>query len=181
MINIIEKWIILATSSPSGGNAQPWKLDYNIQDDEIHINLSIDKEYQAKVSPMDLDGSAGLIALGCFGKTLELAASLDQYSISQKIIHSESIFWSSNVTYIYKKNRENKIPLYSEESILKRRTNREPYYKKEVPKALKNKIQNIYKKYPDVQYIEISNSDKNLISSWEGLEKLRFRNKHLIR
>lgn len=67
---MIMKWIEVAKWAASGGNVQPWHIQIIIGQDEsendseeIKLQLTLDQEAWLEKSPLDIKGSASLIAL----------------------------------------------------------------------------------------------------------------------
>lgn len=171
---IINEWLELARRAPSGGNSQPWLVDYKVENEFIHLRLSVDPVYQLNKSTMDVQGVASAIALGSLAQTLVFAAHLHGYGLFEtQFVETEDIF-SSFVWLKFSPIGINHLQISSED-ILKRRTDRYPYKKDPLPDDFISEIQKIIPKYPRLSVRTLDRGASKLEQGLYSLELIRWQ------
>ena len=63
-------WLDFAKWAPSGGNAQPWRVEYEENYNSIAFRLAIEPVCKTNSSLMDVRGAASAMALGALAENL---------------------------------------------------------------------------------------------------------------
>lgn len=174
--SIVQKWLDIARWAPSGGNAQPWLVDFDDSKNSIAIRLSIDPEYFPKHSPLDVKGSAAVLALGCLTTNLIALAAEDDYGLSDQNFHLGKDYWQSSVLLTFKKGIHCK-KTYTRDEILSRHTNRSPFAKKPIPEQVRNAIFKIGQTYTKLSLFDFTTNKKSVIRELVQLEAIRWQAK----
>lgn len=181
----VQKWLETARWAASGGNAQPWVVEYTTQGGRsqsnlIHIHLKIDPSYRAHPSLMDVHGIASAMALGCLTTTLVSMAHWDGYSLARVDHQPEISIWTSSVVLQFEENMQGQSFDYTPEEILKRNTDRHRFKTTPVPQSLTEFMDRALKKYSGLS-IQIFKENKNrLNSTLFELENIRWQNRPLF-
>lgn len=187
-----QKWLNGARWAASGGNAQPWDVEFAEKDDGLVFRLSLNAKYARNPSAMDAGGAASVMALGCFAKTLEIFAGLDNFKLYLKTWDSprelknkdssqDSVqdFWSDAAVLYFRRDLMT-TQTYNQTDILNRRTDRHRYKKIAVPIELQSSIKEIISKYEMLNSYEFASDKKKLSASFEELGKIRWQNEQLL-
>lgn len=174
-----QEWLNSAKWAASGGNAQPWVVEFDEQEEGITFKLSIDTEYAKHPSAMDINGCGSVMGLGCLALNLEVMASLDKFQITQKTWDFQKDFWGSSV-FLYFSHDSMTESNFSQIDILNRRTDRHRYKKDSIPGELQVSIKKILNKYEMLNYFEFASGNKKLSEGLLQLEKIRWQNKQFL-
>lgn len=174
-----QKWLDTAKWAASGGNAQPWDIEFDEKPTGVSIRLAICAEYSKNPSAMDKGGEASVMALGCLAVNLEIMANLDKYELSHKLWDLQKNFWTSSVTLFFTQN-SNVEAKYSIQDILQRKTDRTAYKKTEIAGKTLVDIRLIVRKYEILQHFEFNKNRKELAPALLEIEKLRWKNSELL-
>lgn len=182
--SLIQKWVDIARWAPSGGNVQLWSILAQAGT-ELKLTLTVDKNYAAHPSLLDLDGSAVIIAFGTFVETLSVAAEVDGFLIENIKLNNQESFFNCAVEVTFKINSmvsskelatlgEQKI-----ENIKTRHTNRNLYHKREIPepfiKWIKEQSSSL-----NLRFTPIDQERPKLIKYLSMFEKVRWEDSHLL-
>ena len=173
--NLIQKWLNSAKWSASGGNSQPWKVEYSIHSEKVDIFLTIDPMYkEQRWSPMDVEGMASTMALGALTFGLEVSAAHDAFTLSNIQYNVGQTFWKSEIVLSF-------IPAtglsckYSIDDLILRRTNRFKFKTTELPESLKIMLATIVDKWNSQLILSDLTPYKNeWIENLVHLERLRW-------
>ena len=174
-----QKWLDTAKRAASGGNAQPWAVEFDEKPSSVAIRLSIDPAYIAHPSAMDKGGEASAMALGSLAFNLEIVANLDHYELSHKLWDLQKTFWDSSVTLFFTANADVKSE-FSLNDIIQRKTDRTPYQKTEIPGQVLKNIRLIVRKYDVLEYFEFNTNKEQIAPALLEIEKIRWSNSELI-
>lgn len=169
----VKRWLETARWAASGGNAQPWLVEFHETPGEIAIKLSIDPQYIPKHSPLDVKGAAAALSLGCLTTNLIALAAQDEFGLSDTKIHSAEDYWKGSVVLTFKTS----VPAhktYTAGEIINRRTNRYPFQTREIPEELRHTIWNLPKKYRKLAISEYSKNKAEVIAELAPLERIRW-------
>ncbi|MCB9026343.1 MAG: hypothetical protein H6625_08505 [Bdellovibrionaceae bacterium] len=175
--NRVLTWLDEAKWSASGGNAQPWRVQYEeLEDGKICIHLSIDWNYRyQRWSPMDVEGSASAMALGALAFNIEVVAAQDDFALHKTCFKEEKDFWRSELLLIFTKS-EKMRPHFSSQDLYARRTNRFKYSQQSISGALKEAIMKISERYQaEVDVVDASVFKNEAIKKLVHLERLRWK------
>jgi hypothetical protein len=173
-MNKIQEWVDSAKWAASGGNAQPWLIEYDGSNEIIDIVLRIDPEYFPHHSPLDVHGSAAVLSLGCFATNLKYLAALDDFQVLSQQIFPADTYWDGHVLLQFHKE-QNTSKQFSKNDILSRHTNRNPFLKKSIPLKIKNDFINIMKKYPLITLKEFTTNKDQVVDEIFPLECIRWQ------
>lgn len=181
----VQKWLETARWAASGGNAQPWVVEYTTQGgrsqlSQIHIHLKIDPNYRQHPSLMDVNGIASAMALGCLTTTLVSMAHWDGYSLARIDHQPESSIWTSSVVLQFEEHMQGQSLDYTPEEILKRNTDRHRFKTTPVPQALNEFLEHALKKYSGLSMQTFKENKNRLNSTLFELENIRWQNKPLF-
>ncbi len=177
---IATRWLERAKSSPSGGNVQPWIVTLLLEEseenfaDEIQLKVEVDQNELRNKSPLDINGSATIISLGCFTTTLKYVALIDGYHLSFDIIDDKLSFLETKAILSFQFVGEINVKTHSLETILNRATNREPFANKEIPIHINEEIQSLTKAFGSLRIFQIQDK-KKFFNIFRNLENIRWR------
>ncbi|HPI39656.1 MAG TPA: hypothetical protein PLJ21_02560 [Pseudobdellovibrionaceae bacterium] len=180
-IDLILSWLDVAERAPSGGNAQPWSVSI-VEESKLNlskITLKIDQEYKKNPSMMDLDGAASVMALGAFVETLDQVANLDGFKVNEIYFNHTDVYFDGVVEVLFSINGDSKEISLEEKNkeilnIKNRRTNRNIFLKKEIPKDFLIFLkQEAFK--ANIQITLIDEEREELISQLSRLDKIRWQ------
>ena len=178
---LAQNWINQARQAASGGNAQPWHIEFEEDEHQIAFSLSIDKQYQADPSAMDIQGIASVISLGCLAQYLIRIAAEHGFQLEVKTFQVKTLFWDSSAELLFVKNSKiQKSDQPKNEGPLIHRTDRTSYQKKMVPVELKKSIAEISAQYSLLNLIEVDPSNSIFQNGLRSLEKIRWINKTFL-
>lgn len=173
---MVFSWVENAKWAASGGNSQPWGLKWSFIDNRIVMRLFIEHEYKAKrASPMDVNGMASIMALGCYALNLRVMANLNGF-VQEKIefIEQKSL-WSGEVVITYREGfvEDN---AYLPGHLYQRRTNRNSYKKTPLAAATTADLKQIHKKYcSHLSFSEATSHKRSIKKNLIYLERVRWR------
>ena len=127
----VQEWLDMARWAPSGGNAQPWKVQWRFSSGVLEIFLKICQDYQKQPSSMDLEGKASALSLGCLAKNLEIAAEKEGFAlVATQLFEGQSI-WESSARLEFCQTHQRRTSLYN--AMINRKTDRNQYRTDELP------------------------------------------------
>lgn len=180
--NKVQQWLDNARSAASGGNAQPWSVYYEVIDERVAIQLSIDPEYILQASAMDVNGVASAIALGCLAENLMIVAGHDGYLLKENKWNLQKTIELSSVTLIFEPTEKAATKnVLSIESLFKRWTNRNPYKTDTIDPDMIKSIYEIFNKYSALEYAEVKHGHPELIKELSKIEKVRWTNEIFLK
>lgn len=183
-ITQIQKWIDIAKWAPSGANAQPWNVQIS-PGKNPKLSISVDRNYAAHPSLMDLDGSATIMALGTLTETLCQVADLDGYSVESIHFNKTDSFFNCSIDISFKLNSkapEIKTGSLDERkihAIKTRHTNRNAYYKKSAPDSFIEWMKS-ESASANLKLTSMDLERPTLIKQLKMLEKVRYENSSLF-
>lgn len=176
-----QSWINQARQAASGGNAQPWHIEFEENEHEVAFSLSIDKQYQVEPSAMDIEGVASVISLGCLAHYLICVAEEHGFQLEVKTFQVKTLFWDSSAQLLFVKNSKiKKADQFQNESLLIHYTDRTAYQSKVVPAELKKSIADITAQYSSLNLIEVPPHNSIFQSGLRSLEKIRWINEKFL-
>lgn len=177
------KWASAARWAASGGNSQPWEIRFctsKNNSSEIQFTLQIDPNYKNGPSPMDVDGKASVIALGCYAVYLESLAQYDGYALVNTVYESQGPAWDFRVILTFDARRSTaghtKNESITEPSLYSRWTDRLPFKNSSCPQDLKARLQETIRRHPSIASFSFADTRDSLISPLRRLEQLRWEN-----
>lgn len=178
--NRIHRWLDVARWAASGGNAQPWTVEYDADDNHVAIRLRILPDYKNAPSPMDVGGAAAAIALGCFACTLTIAARGDGFWRASTDVSDGANLWESAVTLRFSRRPPRELAATSQElqvaDVRGRWTDRGPYSSDSLPPALSEQIERIVAKAGRLKSFVFAGDRSQLLKDLLPLEKVRWHN-----
>lgn len=182
----VERWLWLASFAPSGGNAQPWVVRLVEKfDDEITIELSIDKHYAKNPSSMDKYGHASMLSLGCFSESLAIASASDHFRLSSIDFKDVDNLWETKI--ILKWEKGDCESGFTKHDLLRRFTARgefsdslvSPYFSLD-DVSVANFLETWVASDPDIDIRIFSGYKKDYFLSLKEIERLRWQNSKLF-
>lgn len=173
------KWLEDAKRAPSGGNSQPWQVQYTENASQVALKLGIDPEYLAKISSMDVKGAASVLSLGCLGLNLQILAQLDGFKLTSRTFENTQQWTQGTMTLVFEKGQV-PAPLWQREHLENRRTNRSRFIKKEIPLETRNQIAELAAKFPGVIVKSYREEKSKLIPKLSMLETIRWQTSVLL-
>ena len=173
----IASWITKASRAASGGNAQPWDIQFEESDSQIAFRISIDKQYQKDPSIMDVAGVASALSIGCFGRYLVGIALLENFDLVNKKFNDRNDLWASSVELLFEKN-ENSNSEKNKPNIQEpfHQTNRYPYKKIPLDKLFEKQLEEKAARYSTIKLLRIDKEDQNFKQALNNLETVRWIN-----
>lgn len=179
----VTQWMETARWAASGGNAQPWKVDVLNGAGSIVVKISIDPKYRLNRSPMDVDGLASAIAIGCLARNLESVAANDGYAMRVSRFENFPSVWDSTVILEFHTD-PSASTRFDDQDVLSRRTDRARLHRKPVPKKIVDEIEKIARRHVGMRFQSFSDSTarrkSELLPHLASLEKIRWRNAVLL-
>ncbi len=173
--DLLEKWVKNARLAPSGGNARPWEVIVK-RDGPPSLEMSIRSSYINSRSPMDLDLSSSVVALGCLAKTLQSLAALDGYDAQYSISNPRNDLETGQV-YIQFFYRDLIHPDYSLDTLEKRRTCRTPLSTEPLNKSERDSFYSISEIYSLLRLKNLTEVRKDVVAHLVELERIRWSNR----
>lgn len=172
MEKLIQKWFSIASDTPSGGNQQPWRARYQVNDEQVIIKVLLNERYKNKKSYMDLDGSAGVISLGALVSNLEIIASWDGYKLKTIETSKSTNLFDTIISLVFFKSVGLEIN-YKPEDLSNRKTNRFNYKRTPLPKDVRSELLKISKEY-DVNLDFLKRKKIRFILNYSLVESFRW-------
>lgn len=170
----VKKWLELAKWAPSGGNLQPWIVDYDDTDSCIYLSLRVNAFYKKEAPLMDMGLYASAISLGALALNIEIAANNDGFTLTKEIVKEDFVF----LKFI---QQEPLYVSYTNEDVINRRTDRFRYKNQRLPETFKTRYEEIKKRYPRHRVMDIFENKKKLGKIFSELERIRWKNFSLIK
>ncbi len=184
---MIMKWIEVAKWAASGGNLQPWHIQLisNAESEndlaEIKLQLSLDQEAWLEKSPLDIKGSASLIALGSLTTNLKYMAEKDSYVLQYELSERKDYdFYQTRVDLIFKKKTEDQaLEPFDLNLLLTRHTDRYPYRREQIPEKLIQEMATISSEFTPLKFFNIKNKH-SFFSHYFKVECIRWRDNDFV-
>lgn len=176
--NLIRGWLDKVHLVPSGGNARPWQVNLR-SNVPLNLSLSIRNSYLPLRSPMDLDLSSSVVALGCFAKTLQCLAAIDGFDLLLEFEDSSGDF-SKGQAHIHFSQRNRTNLEYTAETLENRHTWREPLSTAKLADSQKLRMTTIAASYPKIKLKDFTDLRKELLPHLVALEKVRWSNRTFL-
>ncbi|MCB0343199.1 MAG: hypothetical protein KDD59_13220, partial [Bdellovibrionales bacterium] len=179
--NRLKHWLEHAKWAASGGNAQPWKVECDFEGERLVLSLSIGEDYSSeRVSPMDVDGIASVMALGGLAFNLEIMANHDGYAWTTTQFEIGTALWNGKVILTFEP-QNNVTSSYKVEDVYLRRTNREAYKNDPLPELTCRKLVTLASERNNgIKFVDATSHRDELIKSSIGLERVRWQSSHLL-
>ncbi len=180
---MLQEWLNVAKWAPSGGNAQPWLIQYETIESNpntVRLELSIDKDYKLIHSPLDAHGAAAWLSIGCLKLNLIEIAKEYLYEYTHEEIFFGTNYWTSKLSLFFKLNpgkslQENSN--YHRDDFLNRRTNRNRFSQKPIPQNDFEELKKICETTDSIHYKVFQNNEKKeFVANIIPLEKIRWSN-----
>lgn len=181
----VQRWLDVARWSPSGGNAQPWQVRVNRKNDEIELRIEISDEYRRDPSPMDVEGTASVIALGAFVRSLRYVCANDGFHVVAVDFEFGAVHWRSAVIlHVVSLPTPRVEGAYSNQEIQARRTDRGAYQTTPLSPEFLSRFQSMLAKFSSVRAVEFAAHSEirkeQLIVPLARIERVRWRNSRLL-
>ena len=182
-------WLELAKWSPSGGNAQPWHVEYEESFNQVAFRLTIDPEYQKNSSLMDVLGTASALALGSLTQNLIVIAESENYKLTQQSFENNNSIWTSAANLLFEKDSKSftiekpfvtHSPLVTVDTLKDRHTHRGVFNSKKLPIEFTQSLENILHNFSTLKFKFIDPGNMDLYRSLSILEKIRWQNKRYL-
>lgn len=183
-------WLELAKWAPSGGNAQPWLVEYEESFNQVAFRLTIDPEYRKNPSLMDVLGTAAALALGSLTQNLILIAETQNYKLIQQNFDDTDDIWSGAANLLFEKDSIHfaieksfmtTSPMLTLDSIKSRHTHRGIFNEQKLPTEFKNSLDSVLNNFSSLKYNLIEPGDDDLYRCLSVLEQIRWQNKAYLR
>lgn len=174
--SIVQEWVDIAKSAASGGNAQPWIVEYSENSDRIEVFLSIDSTYIPERSPLDVQGMASVFSLGALTiNFINVAAKFHYRLVSEENSLSQDL-WNAKIRLSFVRDTS-VTARFSVEDLLNRCTNRYPFQQKNIPTNLIASLHSRVVSYSSLRLFEFdTNCKTKFIKSLVPLENIRWQN-----
>lgn len=174
-----KDWLEKAKWAPSGGNAQPWIVEFDENFNQVAFRLSIDPTYKTKASLMDVGGTASALSVGCLVENLILIAENDSFSLIYHRIESSEDLWGGAVQLLFEKKSQ-KISLtpkaqVAPEMVLERYTHRGIYNQKKLSDDFIIRFMEIIDEFKILKYKIFEPKNKLLYKALSALERVRWQ------
>lgn len=174
VLELVKSWIYKAKWAASGGNAQPWAVEIvSASTHTVEVRVSIDSKYRQHPSPMDVDGLASVMALGCFSFYMEVIAQGDHYCFEDAELVSGSTPWDFAVVLMFTRSEESSRP-YGETDLRMRWTDRSPFLRDPLPTRLIQRIEQATSRVAGVHFTWVDSQLPEWIPWLRKLEYLRW-------
>lgn len=177
-IEMAAIWARQAARAASGGNAQPWVVKIErLSDNRLLFRLGIDSRYSCRPSPMDVDGKAALMALGCYAVYVEAFAALAGFEVQSRSLAAGETAWETEVSLVFRPVVGARKTKYSEQALQQRWTDRRVYETAPCPPDLQRRMQDVLKDYSGIRATSVRSRIEAAIGPLRKLEALRWKNK----
>lgn len=193
---LIKDWARIASHAVSGGNSQPWKIEYgecrsvaekgayevgeSLTEKYFFVIIKCREIYLENISPLDVKGGAYAISIGSFVTNLIYAAESDGYKVeNEKIVLGSSLFLTS-VRLEFIKNYKEMESKEVVNSILSRSSNRFPFLRTNLSKEYYQSLEEESVFYKSIKIFIFSDKKSNLMNDFLKLEKIRWKSKEYL-
>lgn len=179
----VELWMQTARWAASGGNAQPWRIAVLNGGRSIVLKISIDPEYRKAPSPMDIDGLASALAIGCLAQNFAFVAANDGFCMRIREFELSSSTWDSSVKLEFQRDSAVESR-FTNDQIRSRKTDRTKLRRDPLNELFLANLRSIASRHVGLNFVEFANTvgsqKSRLLPYLANLEQIRWRNAKLL-